>query len=92
MKNCGSVRRLAWKILGSILNQYNKVYIVCDTYKISSIKSGKWMLRGDDIVYTLKIPDMKLTYDSTTFLQNGKNKELLFNLIERSIVKDKKTN
>ena len=92
MKNCGSVRRLAWKILGSILNQYNKVYIVCDTYKISSIKSGKRMLRGDDIVYTLKIPDMKLTYDSTTFLQNGKNKELLFNLIERSIVKDKKTN
>ena len=92
MKNCGSVRRLAWKILGSILYQYNKVYIVCDTYKISSIKSGKRMLRGDDIVYTLKIPDMKLTYDSTTFLQNGKNKELLFNLIERSIVKDKKTN
>ena len=92
MKNCGSVRRLVWKILGSIPNQYNTVYIVCDTYKISSIKSGKRMLRGDDIVYTLKIPDMKLTYDSTTFLQNGKNKELLFNLIERSIVKDKKTN
>ena len=92
MKNCGSVRRLAWKILGSILNQYNKVYIICDTYKISSIKSGKRMLRGDGIVYTLKTPDMKLAYDSTTFLQNGKNKELLFNLIERSIVKDKKTN
>ena len=50
------------------------------------------MLRGDGIVYTLKTPDMKLAYDSTTFLQNGKNKELLFNLIERSIVKDKKAN
>ena len=32
---------------------------------------------------------MKLPYDMTTFLQNGKNKELLFNLIERSIVEDK---
>ena len=50
------------------------------------------MLRGDGIVYTLKTPDMKLAYDSATFLQNGKNKELLFNLIERSIVKDKKAN
>ena len=40
-------------------------------------------------VYVLKTPDMKLPYDMTTFLQNGKNKELLFNLIERSIVEDK---
>ena len=41
-------------------------------------------------VYVLKTPNMKLPYDMTTFLQNGKNKELLFNLIERSIVEDKK--
>ena len=47
------------------------------------------MLHGDGKVYILKTPDMKLPYDMTTFLQNGKNKELLFNLIERSIVEDK---
>ena len=33
---------------------------------------------------------MKLPYGMTTSLQNHKNKELLFNLIERSIVEDKK--
>ena len=47
------------------------------------------MLHGDGKVYILKTPEMKLPYDMTTFLQNGKNKELLFNLIERSIVEDK---
>ena len=46
-------------------------------------------MQCDDQVYILKTPDMKLPYDMTTFLQNSKNKELLFNLIERSIVEDK---
>ena len=32
---------------------------------------------------------MKLPYDMATFLQNGKNKKLLYNLIEGSIVEDK---
>ena len=47
------------------------------------------MLRGDGKVYILKTPHIKLPYDMTTFLQNGKNMELLFNLMERSIVEDK---
>ena len=47
------------------------------------------MLRGDGKVYILQTPDIKLSYDMTTFLQNGKNKELLFSLMERSIVEDK---
>ena len=82
-------RWLAQKILGSIPNQYNTVYIVCDTYKISSIKYGERMLCGDFKVYILETPDRKLPFDMTTFPQNGKNKALLFNLIERSIVEDK---
>ena len=53
VKNCDSIRQLAWKILGSIPNQYKTVYIVCDTYKINSIKSGERMLRGDGKVYIL---------------------------------------
>ena len=47
------------------------------------------MLRGDGKVYILKTRNMKLPYDMTASLQNGKNKELFFNLIERSIVEDK---
>ena len=47
------------------------------------------MLCGDFKVYILETPDRKLPFDMTTFPQNGKNKALLFNLIERSIVEDK---
>ena len=47
------------------------------------------MLLGYGKVYILKTLDMKLPYDMTTFFQNRKNKDLLFNLIERSIVEDK---
>ena len=47
------------------------------------------MLRGDGKVYILKTPDMKLRYDKATSLQNGKNKEFIFNLIDRPIVEDK---
>ena len=89
VKNCDSIRWLAQKILGSIPNQYNTVYIVCDTYKIGSIKSGERMLCGDFKVYMLETPDRKLLFDMTTFPQNGKNKAFLFNLIERSIAEDK---
>ena len=89
MKDCDSIGQLAWKIPGSILNKYKTVYIVCDLYKIISIKSGEPMLRGDGKVYMIKTPDMKLPYDMTTFLQYGRNKELLFNLIERPIVEDR---
>ena len=47
------------------------------------------MLRGDGKVYILKTPDMKLRYDKATSLQNGKNKEFIFNLIDRPILEDK---
>ena len=47
------------------------------------------MLCGDFKVYILETPDRKLPFDMTTFSQNGKNKALLFNLIERFIVEDK---
>ena len=32
---------------------------------------------------------MKLPYDMTSFLRNSRNKETLFNLLERSLVEDK---
>ena len=38
---------LALQLLCDIPNQYNTIYIACDTYKHRSIKSGERSLRGD---------------------------------------------
>ena len=45
--------------------------------------------RGSGKHYVLKSPDMKMPFDMNTFLGNGKNKEMLFNLIECSIKEDR---
>ena len=41
LKDCNTIRQLACKIVKSISQQYKTVYIVCDTYKENSIKSGE---------------------------------------------------
>ena len=66
-----------------------KQYIVCDTYKEESIKSGERKLRGSSQQYMLKSPDMKLPADMTSFCKNGSNKETLFNLIETAYIQEK---
>ena len=89
LKGCETIRQLAWKLLSSIPCQYKTVYIACDTYRTNSIKSGERKLRGSGKRYVLKSPDMKMPFDMNTFLGNGKNKEMLFNLIECSIKEDR---
>ena len=42
----GSIRDLAWKVVNSISVQYKKNYLVCDTYKEGSIKTGERRPRG----------------------------------------------
>ena len=39
MCNFGTIRQLAWNIIGSVPQQYSTVYIVCDTYRDKSIKA-----------------------------------------------------
>ena len=86
-----TIRALASKIMASIPHQYKTVYVVCDTYRINSIKSGERQARGVSARYVLNSPDMKIPYDFDNFLKNGDNKEMLFNLIQQSIEDDKES-
>ena len=74
--------------MASIPKQYHTIYVVCDTYRINSIKGGERQARGVSACYVLNGPDIKCLlcpYDSANFLRNGDNKEMLFNLIQQSI-------
>ena len=62
---------------------------MCDTYIQHSIKDGEGRLRGEGQFYMLKNMQMKLPSDMSNFLKNGQNKEMLFNLVEQSIVESK---
>eukprot|EP00112_Aurelia_sp_Birch-Aquarium-sp1_P008791 Seg1979.1 transcript_id=Seg1979.1/GoldUCD/mRNA.D3Y31 product="hypothetical protein" protein_id=Seg1979.1/GoldUCD/D3Y31 len=86
-----TIRDLASKIMASIPKQYQTIYVVCDTYRINSIKGGERQARGVSARYVLNSPDMKVPYDFANFLRNGDNKEMLFNLIQQSIEDDKES-
>ena len=88
-KDCVTISQLTWKLVNSIPSQYHTIFIVFDTYIQHSIKGGERRLRGDGRLYILKNPNMKLPSDMTSFLRNGQNKEMLFNLIEQSIIDSK---
>ena len=81
-----TIREFSWKLLKSIPTQYNKVVLVCDTYKPSSIKGGERARRGEGKRYTINTPDMKVPHDFSDFLKNGDNKIMLLNLNERSFI------
>ncbi len=55
--------------------------IACDTYLENSIKSRE--RAGES--YFLRGPDMKVPADFITFLKNGDNKMMFFNLMQQSI-------
>ena len=71
--------------MSTIPSQYSPIFIVCDTYQENSIKGGEGQERGVSERYILTSPYMKVSYDCTSFLNNGENKELLFNLIHKAI-------
>ena len=74
-------RELASRIMSTVPYQYTTIIIVCDTYHDNSIKGAERQTRGISEGYILTSPDMKVPYDFTSFLRNGENKEMLFNLI-----------
>ena len=53
MNTSGSIRDLAWKVVNSIPLQYKKIYLVCDTYKEDSIKTGERRSRGSGKRYVI---------------------------------------
>eukprot|EP00794_Sanderia_malayensis_P002237 gene2237-2552_t len=87
--NAGTIRDLAAKVMATIPQQYVNVYVACDTYLENSIKSRERAARGAGERYVLRTPDMKVPADFVTFLKNGDNKKMLFNLIQQSIEDDR---
>ena len=85
-----TIRELAWKILQVVPQQFNYIYLVCDTYNDGSIKAGERSARGSGKGYILNSPDMKVPSDFFSFLKNGSNKVMLLNLLEQAIIEDKK--
>ena len=80
LKDCFTVRQLKWHMFHSVPDQFSIIYFVCDTYQQKNIKNAERLLRGSSQRYILKSPDMKIPVDMQSFLRNGANKEMLFNL------------
>ena len=81
----GTIRELASRIMATVPSQYTNIFIVCDSYQDNSIKGGERQARGESQRYILTSPDMKVPHDFSSFLRNGENKEMLFNLIQKAI-------
>ncbi len=84
-----TIRDLASRVLAMVPSRYTHVYIVCDTYKDVSIKGHKREARGVSERYVITSPDMRVPYDFSSFLRNGDNKAMLFDLIQRAIEEGK---
>ena len=89
LKECETIKQLAWRIVSSVPQQFQTIFIVCDTYLSNSIKGGERRLRGEGKRYVLKSTSMKLPSDMANFLRNGQNKEMMFNLLEEAITEEK---
>ena len=63
--------------------------MACDTHQEGSIKGSERIARGTGNQYFLRSPDMKVPYYFASFLCNGSNKEMLFDLIQQSIEESK---
>ena len=84
-----TIRAMARQILDGIPVRYTTVFHVCDTYRKNSIKAGERIKRGVSERYILTSPDMKVPYDFNSFLRNGENKEMLFDLLQLAIIQDR---
>ena len=89
LKDCETIKQLAWRILSSVRTQFDFVFIVCDTYLSNNIKSGERRLCGEGKKYVLKSTSMRLPSDMPNFLRNDQNKEMLFNLLEDAVIEEK---
>ena len=89
LKDCKTIKELAWRILSSVPKQFDNAFIVCDTYLSNSMKGGERRLRGKGKRYVLKSTSMQLPSDMPNFLGNRQNKEMFFILLEHAIIEEK---
>ena len=58
LKDCETIKQLAWRILSSVPKQFDTAFIFCDTYLSNSIKGGERRLRGKGKRYVDKSTSM----------------------------------
>ena len=75
---------LAMKVLGDIPKVYDTIYFACDTYDEQSIKGNERTNRGVSEQLIIRSGKMKIPKDFQTFLNNGKNKERVFEIFEET--------
>ena len=92
MRTPDTFRELANNILQDIPKQYDAIYIACDTYRSYSIKNAERSLRGDDDKFVIRSPDVRIPADSKKVLNNGENKERMFELIEEVWIQSRNQN
>ncbi len=86
VRPASTIRQMATKIFATVPARYTTIVIVCDTYRDNSIKGSNRVKRGVSERYVLTSPDMKVPYDFNSFLRNGENKEMLFDLLQLAII------
>ena len=79
---------LTWKLLASLPKGYQRVDIVADTYKPTSIKIGERLKRGTSARLMISSPNSKVPRDFQNFLKNGENKTRLIALIGEVIAEN----
>ena len=80
---------LALRIFKEISQRYDIVYVACDTYKSSSIKSPERRLRGESNAFLIRSEKVQIPPNFQDFLSNGSNKERLFSMIEDTWIKNR---
>ena len=77
---------LAIKVFADIPQLCKLIYFACDTYKDASIKGTERENRGCSDKLLIRSSKMKIPKDFQMFLNNGKNKERLFELFEETYI------
>ena len=73
---------LAEKLWKDVPRPYNTIYVACDTYSEDSIKNSERDKRGSADRLVIRSPQIRIPSNFQNFLNNGENKEQLFELIE----------
>ena len=82
-------RLLVQRIVADIPARYKVIYFACDTYNKIWIKSDEQAKRGESDEYIIRTPDIRIPSNFSQFMQNGKNKERMLELIETVLAGDR---
>ena len=80
---------LALKVLDRLPKNYDRIYIVADTYRQNSLKNPECTRRGTTEKVLVQSAKSRLPRNFNDFLKNGENKTRLIEIIEAVIIERK---